>query len=314
MLTTETLFIIGAGASCCYELPGGETLRTDAIALGGLDGEATRNAIAAAVNVDEATVRQFVQDLGKSATYSIDEFVESRRDYLDVGRATIARLLAPRIRGAESQLDADGVQGYRQTRDEDWTRLLLSTMSHGTNSHGDFASNPVRFIVFNFDTLLERRIHDQLVARYRMDAAGAQRLVSRLPIVHVHGSLDGCDPTQANDVANLKRAASRIRLIHDGADSVVNAQVREWVDRAQIICFLGFSYHPINMTRLTAGRADAFVKRLLFGSTFGLGAGEQSRVRDLLERAGAWRAMSMTVLGDAGHNCERFLRENTVFR
>ncbi len=311
MITRPTLIVVGAGASCCYEVTAGVELRELAIRIGG-GGSArvsTRETIATAANVRPVKVLEFCRDLARAGVYSIDEFVESRPDCLDISRVVIASLLGPQIARAEQRIASGGLD----YQGDDWTRYVLSIMSEGTQMVGQFRQNAVRFVIFNFDPLLELRIRDHLTARYAIAEPAADALVRSLSILHPHGIL----PHIPKDVTTteLGAASKQIRLVHDAIDDSSDQDLDAWVREAKFICFLGFSYHPINLGRLTGSRPDALINKHIFGSAYHVAGGDRQRALMVLQRFGAPVGQpAAVVLGDRDHKCETFLRENYAIR
>jgi len=88
-----------------------------------------------------------------------------------------------------------------------------------------------------------------------------------------------------NDFATVVRASSGIKLLHEADPALEKAH--KILGAASRICFLGFSYHPLNVKRLSIDTSSAGSKQIL-GTCHGLigyelGAAEV-RIQDAIGR------------------------------
>jgi hypothetical protein len=93
MITTPTVLVLGAGASCPYGFPTAKQLKnricqvfesnTPAIRLLGDNAAPTENFL------------QFREAFWRSGTPSVDEFLQGRPEFLNVGKLAIAYCLIP---------------------------------------------------------------------------------------------------------------------------------------------------------------------------------------------------------------------------
>ncbi len=79
------------------------------------------------------------------------------------------------------------------------------------------------------------------------------------------------------------------------------------INRAGVVCFLGFGYHHVNLRRLAVPsmlRDEPY--QHVFGTGHGLGAGESERVK---------RRLNLRIkLGGPDDDCLKVLRSFDVFR
>src|SRR5687768_9260193 len=97
MIRRPTVLVLGAGASQPYGFPSGAGLATEvARNLASLRGRFVRD-IAEALhgNLDETMVRDFVRDFAASGRTSLDAFVESRPEFIDLVKHAMAAVLIP---------------------------------------------------------------------------------------------------------------------------------------------------------------------------------------------------------------------------
>jgi len=87
-----------------------------------------------------------------------------------------------------------------------------------------------------------------------------------------------------------REVAAGIRIIHEASPTEEYTTAHEWLREAQVICFLGFGFHPTNVKRLDLlnqirGRADIFYG----GTAHGLEDAEITRAESLLGISGPRR-------------------------
>jgi hypothetical protein len=123
----------------------------------------------------------------------------------------------------------------------------------------DLGANALTIATFNYDRSLEYFLFNALSASYGMTADKARSLLARIPIIHLHGQLGalpeltggGRPFSPQRDTETIRMAARGITIIHeadDGDQTFVG--VRDLINTAEIVCFLGFGYHRTNIRRL----------------------------------------------------------------
>ena len=76
------------------------------------------------------------------------------------------------------------------TLGHNWLRNLLQHM-RGT-SFEDFHTNKVSFVTFNYDRSLEHFLCRSLANSFAKTEAEAGEVISKIPIIHLHGRLAIC--------------------------------------------------------------------------------------------------------------------------
>ena len=296
MIRKPTVLILGAGASHPYGYPLGNGLVTGIVGLtrsggppaGGHPGGLHPVLLREPPYRDQ--VGDFHERLRLSETSSIDDFLESNADYRDIGRLCIAAHLT--VWGPASN--------HESHPDRHWYRYLWERMRQGVRTSGEFRENQVRVITYNYDTSLERYFAGVLrytfpdLAASGLEAAKALR-DSALHVVHLHGSLGESadqvftvsDRMTLNRLDFYRQVAAGIRIVHDDKPTDEYARAHEWLRAAEVICFLGFGYHPTNVKRLDVlgqirGRAGVFYG----GTALGLEEAEIERAESLLAIGG----------------------------
>lgn len=275
MITRKTLLILGAGASFPFGFPLGKQL-ADFLQHIVEDG-AFLSALLRFGKTDNE-IRLFSKAFQDSAIPSIDEFLNHQPIWADVGKLAIAY----------SIVRCETPQGVvrdpaKQNHGVHWYGHLWDSM-RGT--WDDFNKNRISVITFNYDRSLEYFLAKSLATTHGKSLAEGIQKVNELKIVHVHGmvgKLSDSPPSDGsreylNDTSpdSLYTAANGIQLIHErekSADFLV--QIRELVEAAERICFLGFSYQPENVKLLSP---DVMISRMndqlatleMYGTAIGL--------------------------------------------
>lgn len=196
---------------------------------------------------DHKAIKEFADSLLKSQWPSIDAFLEKRSAFMGIGKAAIAY----EIRKHERPLE------FLKTR-ENWYRHLLDMMDA---SFDELGNNKLAIVTFNYDRSLEAYLTTTLSERFGRSLSDCARVLSAIPVVHVHGALgplhqsDGSVGLKYGDGVTdhkvLAEMARSIIVIHEGTDdSPELARAHELMGQAQRIYCLGFGYGATNMRRL----------------------------------------------------------------
>jgi len=243
MITPNVTLVLGAGASVPYGLPtGGELLRKLTQSDPGVERALS------GLGHDSTLIGDFQKELAESRPASIDAFLESRREYENVGKAAIAYHLIkcehlPQLRAVKEK--------------DDWYTYLLNLMC--TASPDSFSQNNLRILTYNYDRSLEYALFHGLKSRYGLTDEAAAEKMKQLPIVHLHGDLGslpelGSDgrPYQP-DVSShrINQAVRRIKIIYEeDGSSAAYAKAHALLADTRRVIFLGFGYHEENVLRL----------------------------------------------------------------
>jgi len=250
----KTVFVIGAGGSCAYDFPSGQQLLSDAKVSRTKDiQKETRNFY------PDSRVEVFRAALADSQSDSIDSLLEYRDDCEHLGRLYIAARI----------LRAEHASSLVTNKPLGWLGYLFQRMDDGCTSIADFEQNPVTFVTYNYDRVIEAKISGGLRARYLTRESNADERIRQFwagrPVIHLHGSLGplGLVPfgaVQGNHViddaiANMvERASGDIKIVHqaDGATDEFK-RARAALSEAERVVFLGFSFGRANVDRLDFG-------------------------------------------------------------
>src|SRR3989344_1691894 len=244
MITKPTVLILGAGASAPYGFPVGTQLweeLCDKLKTGHLYDFLLSNGFSA----DD--ILNFRKNLFESGKTSIDAFLEHRTEFLDIGKLAIATVLTS-YENSETLYDA-GV--------DKWYKFLYEKMN--VSSPEEFANNKISIITFNYDRSIEHFLFNSLKNTYGKSDEDCAREISKIKIIHLHGSLgylpwqdkDGKHYQKDNSPEDIIRAAKNIRIIHENIDMNTDfIDARKILAEAERVYILGFGYHEINVQRL----------------------------------------------------------------
>jgi len=304
LIKTPMVFIIGAGASVGYGFPLGEKL-VKQIAFHTRAAETAFSRAMVASGVDSADVLRFHGNLRGADPSSIDTFLENNREeFVRVGKAAIALVILL----AEAECANQGNLVENPPKDN-WLKYIWNVARAGCSAE-TLLHNRVSFVTLNYDRVLETYLSGVIRSAFNLNPDEATALrVKVFPVVHLHGQVSGvefgADPAMFLN-ERLDEIAAGIRVVHDAVpvgDSVFE-EAQGMISRADLICCLGFGYHPTNINRLRLRDTKRASARLL-GSTFGMGHAEVLQAQAAL-------GLDLTHVPNSGLECEAFLRENVA--
>lgn len=282
MIHKPTVFILGAGASAPYGYPLGAELVQR---IGDLTKPATPSGGLYPVLISDfhlaRHVKRFHQRLLGSETSSIDDFLESNPDHRELGKLCIGAALT--VWGP--------LASYVVDPSRHWYRYLWERLRQGAPTSEAFRANRLKIVTYNYDRSFEQYFASVFQHTYPdLARDGGQRAVTLreevLPVLHLHGSLGkrsnevlmAPDRQALNTIDYYRSVAEGIRIVHEEKPTEEYSKAHEWLREAEVICFLGFGYHPTNVSRLDVltqirGRPGVFYG----GTAFGLQEAEIKR-------------------------------------
>ena len=304
MILKRTVLILGAGASVDYGFPLGRTLITQICAR--LSQKTTTRDLLIDCKIAETHIDQFQRQLAASNLPSIDAFLENRPEFEKVGKAAIAAILIP----CELEQKLKRKEGQYL-----WYEHLHSKLIQRKN---EFTRNKLSVVTFNYDRSFEAALFLAVQNAYGLDEAECRKYVEGIPIIHVHGKLGdpfwltGHGRFYTPDVTPqvILDTVKSIKVVHEGEhDSQDFQDAREEILNAEIVCCLGFGYHPDNISRLQLSRL-LNTKRVFF-SAFGFTQKEIGMIQLRLFRDG-YQGTFAPQFGGGTQGALTFLRETAV--
>lgn len=293
MINTETVFIIGAGASKPYEFPTGRELREKIV-------DSFREHFKLFTTLQNPndrmisiTYESFIKRFQESGIHSIDRFLAFNPDSSYEGKIAIAI----EILKAESQSKFDE-KIKSQNKSSDWYSFLYNRMLEGISpengGHKEFAKNRVSFITFNYDRSLEWYLYRCFSNTFDENIFSSTKTAELMPfpIIHVYGAakLPWQEPNpnlaleyQTNLISffDAKKMAEQLRIIFD--DRKQNSElskVAELIKKARKIYFLGFGFADENLEIL--GIPESIKGKPVYGTALGLKDTEIKRILNKL--------------------------------
>ncbi len=168
MLTKRTVFVLGAGASKPFGFPTGAELYQNVV--DNLVEGPHRDFLQTEAGYSASDIKAFRNALFRSGKNSVDAFLEHRPEFMDIGKAAIARMLV--LREVEDAL-------FRAQ--DNWLRYAYERLSA---SFEQFGSNPMSFVTFNYDRSVEHFLFTAIQNTYGKNDDECRELMSKIPIIH----------------------------------------------------------------------------------------------------------------------------------
>jgi hypothetical protein len=298
LIEIPTTFVVGAGASRIYELPTGGDLLAEARNLQSHN-DVFQRIIKGRPELLEP-LREFIKAATAYSGPSIDALIENQPKQDEVARLVIAGLMG-------SHLARLAVERPTIKSDTDWLLFVVERMRRGCGASIDRfceGNRNVAFVTFNFD----RQIEDRLVLLARnIFGVQAEKVLDSIEVIHVHGALP---PSPEVSTLWIQTAAPEIRIIHDKLDPTVVDRARSAIGRADVVCFLGFSFQSDNLSTLDLPRSfKGSGSPEVFGTTRGMAT---SDVADVLRQFNRSPPHGTLLLKDL--DCIDLLRDQDIVR
>lgn len=207
---------------------------------------------------DQDLLNDFSTALKSSSQPSIDSFLESRPSFQNLGKQVIAATLIP----LENPLEL--VRNPTQS----WYEFIFGKLF--TKDVKEFPKKPISVVTFNYDRSFEASLQLSLQHAYGLNPESAIEVAKRVEVVHMYGQLgnlwksDGSYTRPYSPEMNeyvVQEAAKGIRIISEGrSDHAEISRAQAILDNSSDISFLGFGFHPDNVTRLGFPRPDQNVR------------------------------------------------------
>ena len=284
MITKQTIFILGAGASNPYKYPLGIELVK--IICGNLENAPSKESeksnfeILQGFGYSADVLLNFKKELIYSDTPSIDSFLEHRSEYLELGKLAIAQALIP------FEITDNLFSAKRS-----WYKYIFGKLS---TSFNDFDKNKISFLTFNYDRSLEHYLMTALHHKYGKTEKECADKLQKIPIVHLYGQLSSL-PWQNHSGNNvreydttitpetLKKSSAQIKIIYEDVDKMNDPEFKkafQLLRTASRIYFLGFGYHETNLRRLRliSSLSDRLSEPKIFGTSYHLTYEQRNKI------------------------------------
>ncbi len=299
MIDNKTVFILGAGASMPYGFPLGQLLKDTIARYYGT----VHPKYISEMGFDESQMNKFAEALSNSPLTSVDSFLESRPDFIEIGKTCIGAELL--VAENENRL----FKYWQDKRYSLWEKMKKPDFKVG---HGDFENdgswyqelflllkapidkfkqNNVVFITFNYDRSLEQYLYLSLKNTYGANDEQCRSIIKEVPIIHVYGHLgllpwqaepSGKDETSSyianRESSRISIAVKNIDIIRQGETNLEKFNLAfEHLQSAKRICVIGFGFNEENIKRLRLPELKQ--SQRLYGTVYGLSTTDISRIR-----------------------------------
>lgn len=290
MITINTVFILGAGASKPYGYPTGRELRLE---ISKLSASRIRDLLQSSKEYSSEEIERifteasnFTKTFFNSSTPSIDLFLARNPHFSDIGKQAIII----------SILEAEKKSKFREKIsdiNQDWYSYLFHRLTDELNTPDSFkeiVTKTVSFITFNYDRSLEYFLCESFLNSF--SSASEDRIINKLkqiPIYHVYGMIDKL-PWQGGSSAYRKsksiktvmKMKDNIKIIHERAKEPSEA-IEAVLKNAERIYFLGFGYAEVNLEVLGIPKILRNNVQIC-GTALGLYDREMTRVKNALKK------------------------------
>ncbi|NOT84809.1 MAG: hypothetical protein HOP02_08535 [Methylococcaceae bacterium] len=255
MINTKTLLIVGAGASHPYGYPTGIKLK------GELCDPKNLTDLKSLVLDDELT--EFCRAFKGSQKYSIDAFLAQRgkdqvlktnnlkKETTFNGSITYEKL--GKLAIASQLTKCEKLNNLLVVKDDHWMEYLWNRMTANEIPKSKFVDNQLKIISFNYDRALEQYFQTVIENHFGVSNEEAITLRKSIEIIHVYGYLQDLEERPYGEPPiDISKVANCIKVIPEtrNADDQEFEKARQMIDWATRICFIGFGFDPLNLTRL----------------------------------------------------------------
>jgi len=213
----------------------------------------SKNQIFDSFGFDNIKRSEFSRALINSQTPSIDLFLERRQNFINIGKLAIFLSINKNEKHSKVILPAGrrvGIYPYL------YYQLISECKS--------ISENNISFITFNYDRSLEYYLYHSWLAHSGYEPAQVAEEISKVRILHVHGSLGKLlrqdsnglpySPQKASEPAyyqHFLKLSKNIKIMADSKDNdSVFEESKKILIASENIIFIGFGYHSENLQRL----------------------------------------------------------------
>jgi hypothetical protein len=279
------VFVVGAGASAEVKLPVGTTLKGEIANLLNLKSDGFNLVSGDAVAWEAVKIfakEKQITDVNLLRTKcvhiaeamplaeSIDNFVENKKDdellsfcaKLGISRAILQAEKNSTLYRVAEQHKPD----FSELNNTWYIALFRKIVEQCSRDELEQRLDQLAFIVFNYDRCLETFLEVSISNYYQISIEETRLVLRHLDIYHPYGKLGSIEPSNAEGPIKfgtnatpieLIKSASQIRTFTEGIDELNSdiLQIRDIFRNAEKVCFLGFSYVPLNLRLLNAHEA-----------------------------------------------------------
>lgn len=256
MISNDTLFILGAGASAPYGYPKSSGDLKDDICLNfkaDMDKlfKTSKGDYLDLLDLFFKDADDFIEHFQSSRIRSIDIWLSHNSRYRDIGKLAIVNAIIKKE--DKSQLRFEG-----KDKSLDWFSMLFNEMMVDVALAHHFSYHGVYFITFNYDRVFEHLLYESFKNTFsEVQPEKINEILSNTTIIHIYGCIDdlpwkkgGYKYGENYKLKYLDEARKRIKIVGENvADSPrpFRSQADLLLRSAKKIFFLGFGYDQQNL-------------------------------------------------------------------
>jgi hypothetical protein len=310
MFRPNTLFVVGAGASCEANLPSGNQLKIQIANMLNFAFDEEGDLLSGDPRIDHSLETVAAQSgdphafggfLNKARAIresmplalSIDNYLDAHRgdEQLEfVGKLAIAKCILDAERGSLLGRDGGGHPAFEMDRLTDSWFVRFSQLLTENVARDDIpaALARVKIITFNYDRTILHFLRQALATYYQVPPGQAEEWLTGLKIYHPYGNVGALDWEAATgqisfggaDAVDLIEVARQIRTFTERVEEgeALDA-IRNAVDEADRLVFLGFGFHRQNLRLLTPAEPRSRSRPYVYATVMGISGGDQTDIQ-----------------------------------
>lgn len=250
---------------------------------------------------------------GMSQALSIDNYLDAHKDnqlMIDVAKLAIAEVIVESERNSNLHLNPQEKKHKLNfsALENTWYGHFFKLLTEGCQVEKiSERLSSVAIIAFNYDRCIEQYLHEALINYYHIDSQDAIGLMDELQIFHPYGYLGDLKwPSTFPNVSfggeihphQLIEVASKIKTFTEGTDedSSEILEIRDCIESAEKIAFLGFAYAKQNLDLLYSLKSADYVSNArVYGTAYQMSEINTKLIRDDLLRLGRYSKESIYV-------------------
>lgn len=245
-------------------------------------------------NIISSIVKDFAKSIRHSMMVSTDEFLKNRLNQEKLVEADFGkRLIAREILMAEKESENSYIRGGEGKKKErwlgniDWIQHFLSRIDQ-QDKWEEILKQTV-FLTFNYDRVLEYCIFLYLTSDKQYADADAHAFIKEMQIHHVNGYIGPLEEIPFGAVENGKyhEIAGRMATVWEkrqNRDESEKAKYQRFLNNAQRVYFMGFSYIPDNLESIGIDRGAIIIRNAkVYATAMGLSSQNRLRISSYLD-------------------------------
>ena len=245
---------------------------------------------------------------------SIDNFIDSHRsnpDVAEVGKLAIASQILKAERASKLYVSPANIYNtlkFEAVADT-WFNAFFQLLTLNAQEQ-DLPGRlkKVQVVTFNYDRTLEHYLFHSIRNYYGCSLEKSAEILSNLTVLHPYGKVGGL-PWQnsgtgvpfGGDMCSsaLIQASTLLRTFTEGTSESESQimDIRSAVFEAEILAFLGFAYHELNLELLFGPARDGPVRHLkqVYGTALGISESNKNAIASELADLGKYASSQVTL-------------------